>query len=347
VLPVASATVAAMRLRASTAELELAETFSISRGSRDTETVVQVELEHDGEVGRGEGAPIDYLGESADSARDFIEREGTEAVGDDPFELEAIGERLSEHPGEQAAKCALDAALHDWIGRRLGEPTWRLLGLSRSAPPTSYTISVDTVEGTADRVRRAAGFGALKIKLGGDDDVARLEAVRGETGVPIRVDCNEAWTLERARELIPLLVEHGVELLEQPLPTGDIDGYRALREIEPRPPVYADEGCSDLRSVAAVAPYSDGINIKLAKAGGIREAMRMVHAARALGLGVMLGCMVESQLGIAAAAQIASLADFADLDGHLLLAASPFEGLVLSDGSVLASPEPGLGVHPA
>jgi L-Ala-D/L-Glu epimerase / N-acetyl-D-glutamate racemase len=336
-----------MQLRASTVELELAETFAISRGSRDTETVVQVELEHEGILGRGEGAPIDYTGETPESAREFIERDGAAALGDDPFELEVIGERLSEHPGEQAAKCALDAALHDWIGRRLGEPTWRLLGLPRSAPPTSYTISVDTVEGTADRVRRAAGFHALKIKLGGDDDVARLEAVRGETDVPIRVDCNEGWTLERARELVPLLVEQGVELLEQPLPAGDLDGYRALSEIEPRPPIYVDEGCSDLRSVADVAAYADGINIKLAKAGGIREAVRMVHAARALGLGVMLGCMVESQLGIAAAAQIASLADFADLDGHLLLAGSPFEGLVLSEGRVLPSSDPGLGVHPA
>jgi L-Ala-D/L-Glu epimerase / N-acetyl-D-glutamate racemase len=336
-----------MRLRVSTAELELAETFAIARGAREITAVVQVEIEHEGLVGRGEGAPVDYWGETPESARAFLEGEGAEALGDDPFGLEAIGERLAEHPGEQAAKCALDGALHDWLGRRLRQPVWRLLGLRRDAPPTSYTIGVDSPEGTVDRVRRAGGFPALKLKLGGGGDLERLRAVRAETDVPVRVDCNEGWTLEQAREVIPVLVELGVDLLEQPLPAADAEGYRALREIEPRPPVYVDEGCRDLRSVAPVANYADGINAKLAKAGGIREAVRMIHAARALDLGIMLGCMVESQLGVAAAAQIASLADFADLDGHLLLASSPFEGLELSEGRVLPSAEPGLGVHPA
>jgi L-Ala-D/L-Glu epimerase len=315
-----------MRLRVSTAELELAETFAIARGARETTAVVQVEIEHEGLVGRGEGAPVDYWGETAESARAFLEGEGAEALGDDPFGL---------------------GALHDWLGRRLRQPIWRLLGLRRDAPATSYTISVDSLEGTVDRVRRARGFPALKLKLGGGGDLERLRAVRAETDVPVRVDCNEGWTLEQARELIPVLVELGVDLLEQPLPAADAEGYRALHEIKPRPPVYVDEGCRDLRSVAPVASYADGINAKLAKAGGIREAVRMIHAARALDLGIMLGCMVESQLGVAAAAQIASLADFADLDGHLLLATSPFEGLELSEGRVLPSAEPGLGVHPA
>ena len=343
----APATVAALRLRVSTAELQLAETFAIARGSRETAAVVRAVVEHGGVVGRGEGSPVDYWGETPESARAFLEAEGAGALGDDPFALEAIGERLAEHPGEQAAKCALDGALHDWIGRRLSRATWRLLGLRRDARPTSYTIGVDTLEGTVDRVRRAVRFRALKVKLGGASDLERLEAVREETDLPIRVDCNEGWTLERARELIPLLVELGVELVEQPLPAGDEEGYRALREIEPRPPVYLDEGCRDLRSVAPIAGYADGINVKLSKAGGIREALRMIHAARALGLGVMLGCMVESELGVAGAAQLASLADFVDLDGHLLLAASPFRGLELSEGRVLPSFEPGLGVDPA
>lgn len=334
-----------MRVHASIVELELAETFAISRGSRDTTIVVQVEVEHDGLVGRGEGAPVDYWGETAASAVRFIESDGVSALGADPFQLEAIRERLARHPAEQGAKCALDAALHDWIGHALERPTWELLGLERTSPPTSYTIGVDTIEGTADRVRRAAGFRALKLKLGANDDLARLEAARAETAVPLRVDCNEGWTLEEARELVPHLVELGVEVLEQPMPAGDLDGYRALREIQPRPAVYVDEGCRDLGSVAEVASFADGINVKLAKAGGIREAVRMIHAARALGLGVMLGCMVESQLGVAAAAQIASLADLADLDGHLLLAASPFEGLELANGMVLPSGDPGLGVR--
>jgi L-alanine-DL-glutamate epimerase-like enolase superfamily enzyme len=224
---------------------------------------------------------------------------------------------------------------------------WRLLGLSReAAPPTSYTIGIDTVEGTHDRVRRAQAFRALKIKVGGAEDLARLEAARAESTAPLRVDANEGWTLEEARELMPALVELGVELVEQPFPAGDLESFRGLRELEARPPVIVDEGCHDLRDVARAAENADGINIKLAKSGGLREAVRMAHAARALELGVMLGCMVESQLGIAPAAQIASLADWADLDGHLLLADEPFTGLELDGGRVLPSHGPGLGVEP-
>ena len=158
------------------------------------------------------------------------------------------------------------------------------------------------------------------MKVGGAEDLARLEAVRAETDAPLRVDANEGWTLSQARELVPALVELGVELIEQPFPADDLESFRALRELSPRPPVIVDEGCQDLGDVAAVATYADGINVKLAKSGGLREAVRMVHAARALGLRVMIGCMVESQLGVAPAAQIASLAEWVDLDGHLLLA---------------------------
>ena len=178
-------------------------------------------------------------------------------------------------------------------------PLWRLLGLSRAVPPTSYTIGIDSVEGTRDRARRARNFAALKVKVGGADDLERLAAVRDESPVPLRVDANEGWTLESARELLPALVELGVELIEQPFPAEDPDSFRALRELQPRPPIVVDEGCHDLRDVATVAGYADAINIKLAKAGGVREAVRMVHAARALGLGIMLGCMVESQLAVA------------------------------------------------
>ncbi len=165
--------------------------------------------------------------------------------------------------------------------------------------------------------------------------------------MPIRVDANEGWTLESARELLPALVELGVELIEQPFPADDLDSFRALRELSPRPPIVVDEGCHDLRDVAAVAGYADAINVKLAKSGGLREAVRMIHAARALGLGVMIGCMVESQLAVAPAAHIGSLADWVDLDGHLLLAEQPFEGLELREGRVLAPDRPGLGVEPA
>jgi L-Ala-D/L-Glu epimerase len=336
-----------VELRTHIVSLTLAEEFAISRASRTTQEVVQLELEHEGIVGAGESAPVYYRGESADSAAEFLAEEAPALAGDDPFALEAIGQRVEDVDGQAAGKAALDAALHDWIGKRLGLPVWRLLGLSPEAPPTSYTIGIDTVEGTHRRARAARDFHALKIKVGGADDLSRVEAVRAESNVPLRVDANEGWTLESARELVPALVELGVELVEQPFPAGDLDSFRGLREIEPRPPLVVDEGCHDLADVAAAAEYADGINVKLAKSGGLREAVRMIHAARALGLRVMLGCMIESQLAIAPAAAIASLVDWADLDGHLLLADQPYAGLELRDGRVLPGPEPGLGVAPA
>jgi L-Ala-D/L-Glu epimerase len=336
-----------VQLRTRTVSLALAEEFAIARGSRSEQGLVQLELEHEGIVGLGEAAPVYYRGESVESAAEFLAEEAPALVGDDPFALEAIGIRLEDVDGEAAAKGALDAALHDWVGKRLGVPVWRLLGLSPESPPSSYTIGIDTLEGTRDRVRRARGFPALKVKVGGPEDLARVEAVRGETEVPLRVDANEGWTLETAWELVPALVEVGVELVEQPFPAGDRDSFEALRELAPRPPVIVDEGCHDLGDVAAVGAYADGINVKLAKSGGLREAVRMIHAARALGLRVMVGCMVESQLGVAPAAAIASLADWADLDGHLLLARQPFTGLRHEDGRVLPGDAPGLGVSPA
>lgn len=262
---------------------------------------------------------------------------------EDPFALE---DGLPPD-GDAAGRSALDAALHDWIGRRLGVPVWKLLGLSRRAPVTSYTLGIDTVEGTRDRARRAAGFRALKVKVGGPSDLERLAVVREESDAPLRVDANEGWSLEAAREIVPALVELGVELIEQPFPAADLESFRALRELDSLPPVIVDEGCQNLGDVAPVAGYADGINIKLAKSGGLREALRMVHAARALGLRVMIGCMVESQLGVAPAAQIASLAEWVDLDGHLLLADEPFRGLDFEDGRVLPADAPGLGVEPA
>jgi L-alanine-DL-glutamate epimerase-like enolase superfamily enzyme len=336
-----------VEVRATTRSLALAEEFGISRGSRTTQAVVQVELEHEGVTGRGEAAPVYYLGESVQSAAEFLTSVAPPLIGEDPFALEAIEARLEDVDGEPAGKAALDAALHDWIGHRLGVPVWRLLGLSPEAPPTSYTIGIDSLEGTRDRARRASEFQALKIKVGGAEDLERVEAVREESEAPLRVDANEGWTLEAARELMPELIRLGVEFVEQPFPAEDVESFEALRELRPRLPVVVDEGCHDLSDVAPAARYADGINVKLAKSGGLREAVRMIHAARALGLRVMLGCMVESQLGVAPAAAIASLADWVDLDGHLLLADEPFTGLRFEDGRVLPGTGPGLGVTPA
>jgi L-alanine-DL-glutamate epimerase-like enolase superfamily enzyme len=336
-----------VELRATTTSLALAEEFGIARGSRTSQAVVRVELEHDGLTGFGESAAVYYRGEDTKAAAEFLTTTAPPLVGDDPFALEVIEERLEDVEGVTGGKAALDAALHDWIGKRLGVPLWRLLGLTPDAPPTSFTIGIDSVDGTRDRARRAREFRALKIKVGGAEDLERLEAVREESDAPLRVDANEGWTLDSARDLMPELIRLGVEFVEQPFPADDLDSFQALRELSPRLPVIVDEGCQTLGDVAPAAAYADGIVVKLAKSGGVREAVRMIHAARALGLRVMLGCMVESELGIAPAAAIASLVDWADLDGHLLLAEQPFSGLRLEDGRVLPGGEPGLGVAPA
>jgi L-alanine-DL-glutamate epimerase-like enolase superfamily enzyme len=336
-------------LSAQIVTLRLAETFVIARESQDTAEVVYVEVGHGEASGHGEAAPIARYGESAESALAFLEDPATlDALGDDPFALEAIGARLGERPGEQAAKAALDAALHDLAGKLLGAPVWRLLGLGRAGPPTSWTIWLGDPDDMARRAERTGSrFRRLKLKLGGRDglDVERVRAVHGVTGVPLQVDVNEFWSLEEALETLPRLVELGVQYCEQPLPAGAAEAAE-LRRRSPLP-IFVDEDCHTLGDVAGCAEIAHGITIKLAKSGGIREAVRMAHAARALGLGVMLGCMVESGLGISAGCQVASLCDHVDLDGNLLLAHDPWPGVELVDGVQLPSDESGLGVREA
>jgi L-Ala-D/L-Glu epimerase len=331
-----------VELSASPCTLRLAQTFVIAREASDTADVVQVELTHDGVVGRGEAAPIERYDESAASATAWLE-EAAGSLGDDPFALEEIEGRLP--PGENAARAALDAALHDLQGKLLGVPVWRLLGLPRSGPPTSWTVWLGDPDDMARRAETAAQrFRRLKLKLGGGDglDVERVRAVRGVTELPLMVDVNEWWSLDEALDALPQLAELGVEYCEQPLKAGD-EGGRTLRERSPLP-IYVDEDVHRLDSVAACAELAHGINIKLAKSGGIREAIRMAHAARALGLGVMLGCMVESGLGIAAGCVVAPLCDHVDLDGNLLLAEDPSPGVAFVDGVQVPADAPGLGI---
>ncbi|HET7572346.1 MAG TPA: dipeptide epimerase [Gaiellaceae bacterium] len=326
--------------------LELAETFVISRGARDTEDVLVVEVRHSGVSGFGEAAAIARYGESAASAQAYVEEHGPE-LGDDPFALEEILDRLPAR--EFAARAALDAALHDLQGKLLGQPVWRLLGLRRAGPPTTWTIWLGDPDDMARRAERARGrFARLKLKLGARDglDVERVRAVRDAAGgTPLQVDVNEAWSLDEALDALPRLAEHGVDYCEQPLAAGD-PGGPALKARSPLP-IYVDEDCHTLADVARCAERAHGVNVKLAKSGGIREAQRMVHAARALGLGCMLGCMVESGLGIAAGAQVASLFDHVDLDGNLLLAHDPWPGVAFAGGVQLPAEAPGLGVRPA
>ncbi|HSX22622.1 MAG TPA: dipeptide epimerase [Gaiellaceae bacterium] len=332
-----------MQVSARIDTLELAETFVIARGARDAEDVVQVELLHGGVRGYGEAAPIDHYGESAESALAYVE-EHAELLGDDPFALDEIFDRLPQR--EYAARGAFDAALHDLQGKLTGQPVWRLLGLRRAGPPTTWTIWLGDPDDMAQRAEKAqVRFRRLKLKLGGRDglDVERVRAVRAAVEVPLQVDVNEAWNSDEAREALPQLAELGVDYCEQPLPAHDPDG--PMVKVQSPLPIYVDEDCHTLADVQACAERAHGINVKLAKSGGIREAVRMVHAARALGLGTMLGCMIESGLGIAAGAHIASLFDHIDLDGNLLIAHDPWPGVQFADGMQLPSDQPGLGVR--
>src|SRR3954454_15129501 len=284
-----------MQVGARIVTLELAETFVISRGARDSEQVVEVEVMCSGVRGYGEAAPIERYDESPESARAYIEEHG-ELLGDDPFALEAIMARLPEC--EFAGRPALDAALHDVQGKLVGQPVHQLLGLPRGGPPTSWTIWLGDPDDMAARTEKVRGrFKRLKLKLGARDgrDVERVRAVRAAAGdVPLQVDVNEAWSLDEALDALPQLAELGVHYCEQPLPAGD-EGGATLKERSPIP-IYVDEDCHTLHDVAPCAARAHRINVKLAKSGGIREAVRMTHAARALGMGCMLGCMVESGL---------------------------------------------------
>jgi len=331
-----------MELAAWTVTLELAETFVIARESSDTADVVQVEIRHDGLVGHGEAAPIERYGETVESATAWLDGIAP-LLGDDPWALDEIHARLPG--GERAARAAVDAALHDLCAKQASVPLYRLLGLTPTGPYTSWTIWLGDPADMARRAEAVAGrFRRLKLKLGGRDglDVERVRAVRSVTDVPLQVDVNEYWSLEEARDALPQLAALGVEYCEQPLPAGDPGGPE-LRATSPFP-IYVDEDCHTLADVAACAERAHGINIKLAKSGGVREAVRMASAARALGLGVMLGCMLESGLGIAPAAHIASLCDHVDLDGNLLLRDDPWPGVRFEDGRQAPSDLPGLGV---
>jgi L-alanine-DL-glutamate epimerase-like enolase superfamily enzyme len=333
-----------MRLRQRRLDLQLRHTFRLARGASDTRSNLVVELEEEGWVGLGEAAPLAHYGQDWRSAAAAVEVMAEQPL--DPRAFDSAAARVAVD-GEPAAEAAVDMALRDLTGKRLGAPLWELMGIApRPMPPTSFTIGLDTPEVVARKVRQAGGFEVLKIKLGSAEDRAVLEAVRDETDRPVRVDANEGWTLEEAAERLDWLAAMGVELVEQPLPADRLEESRELRRLSPLP-IVADESVHRAADIPRLAQAFDGINIKLMKCGGIGEALRMIHVARAHGLRVMLGCMIESSLGITAAAHLAPLVDWADLDGNLLITNDPFVGAVVENGRLVLPERPGLGVEAA
>jgi L-Ala-D/L-Glu epimerase len=322
--------------------------FIIARGGSSEYRVVRVTVtDDDGLTGWGEAAPSKHYGETADTVVSVLPLLAAVIEGGDGWSLEALEQAMAKAIGFNAsARAAVSAALHDLVAKRLGVPLYRMWGLDPSAsPPTSFTIGIAPDEATLrERVREAAGYPVLKVKLGSTWDERIMHIVREmEPGKVLRVDANAAWTPKHALRMIPLLHELGVEFVEQPLPAREIEGLRFVRERSVLP-IIADESCLVSTDIPALAGAVDGINIKLAKCGGLREALRMVATARAHGLSVMCGCMVESSLGITAAAHLAPLLDYADLDGAALVMNDPYVGATIEGGRIEMPSGDGLGV---
>jgi L-alanine-DL-glutamate epimerase-like enolase superfamily enzyme len=335
-----------MELTAEPLNLKLATPFRIARGVQHEAHNILVRLEADGLTGLGEAAPKSYYGETRESALAAV-AQFAGRLGDDLFAIEEIMAELDRALyGNPAAKAAVDMALYDLMGQRLGVPVYSLFGLSAArAPYTSYTISIDSPAEMASRAMQAREYPILKVKLGTRHDLEIVQAIRDVTDAALRVDANAAWTAKEAIATINALAPYNVELVEQPVARGDLKGLRLVRENVPVP-IVADESCVTLEDVVRVAGCVDGINIKLMKCGGLHHALAMIHAARSHHLQVMLGCMIESSIAITAAAHLAPLVDYADLDGALLLAYDPYEGVGLRGGKIALPDRPGLGVRP-
>ncbi|PTL78912.1 dipeptide epimerase [Vitiosangium sp. GDMCC 1.1324] len=327
-------------------ELPLRHAWTIARGTSTSKRNVIVELCHGGVVGRGEAAPNVRYGESAETVTEALQKLAPVLEGD-PWHFRVLSERVEEAlPGNHAAKAALDIALYDLAGKRLGVPLYRMLGLDPARMPlTSFSIGIDDPETLARKVREAEPYPVLKVKLGAQSVRETFGAVRAATPKTVRVDANEAWKPEEALKHIEWLASQGVELVEQPLPAADVEGAKWLRQRSPLP-LVADEALMMASDVPRLAEGYHGINVKLQKCGGIREALRIIETARSCGLKVMLGCMVETSVGIAAAAHLGPLADWLDLDGNLLISADPFRGHPVVDGRIRLGDGPGLGVEP-
>lgn len=327
-------------------ELKLRHVFTVATYSRTTTPDVQVEITYDGVTGYGEASMPQYLGQTVQSVTAFLQKVDLSQFND-PFQLEDILAYVdSLSPGDTAAKAAVDIALHDLVGKLLGAPWYKIWGLNKDkTPSTTFTIGIDTADVVKQKTRECANqFNILKVKLGRENDKEMIETIRSVTDLPIAVDINQGWKdKEKAIDEIFWLKEHGIVMVEQPMPKELRDDIAWLTEKSPLP-IFADEAIQRLKDIKNVAGAYSGINIKLMKCTGMHEAWKMLNYARAIGMKVMVGCMTETSCAVSAAAQLSPAVDFADLDGNLLISNDRFKGMEVVKGKITLSDRPGIGV---
>jgi L-alanine-DL-glutamate epimerase-like enolase superfamily enzyme len=341
------ANIGGVMLEVKTKRLLLQHTWTISRNSSDYKDNVFVKIEHDGVTGYGEAAPNVRYGENSEKTTKRINGVKELIADYDLWQFAELKERIFASITDQnCARCALDIALMDWVGKKLNVPLYKFWGVDKNkAPVTSFSIGIDTPEVIKQKVREAEPYSVLKIKVGRDSDAEIMDAVRSVTDKPVRVDANEGWkTKEVALEKIKWLQSMGVEFVEQPMPSDMIKETRWLRDRVDIP-IVADEAVKTASDIPKLSEAYDGINIKLMKAGGVQEALRMIHLAKAFNMKIMLGCMIESSVAISAAAHLSPMVDWADLDGNLLISNDPFSGISVKSGKLVLNDRPGLGVQ--
>ncbi|QBD81503.1 dipeptide epimerase [Ktedonosporobacter rubrisoli] len=334
-----------MHLNARPIDLKLTVPFRISRGVQTTAQNMIVQITHNDYTGYGEASPTEYYGESLETAMACISLFAGN-LGDDPFLIEDIMAQLNKIIGlNPSAKAAVDMALYDLMGKMLGVPVYKLLGLNPAKSAyTSFTIGIDTPTEMAKKALLAKDYPILKIKVGTKHDIEIIKAIREVSSATIRVDANSAWTPKEAIKTINALAPYNIEFVEQPLPAHDYAGLKLVRDNVPLP-IISDESSVVVDDIPKIADCVDGINIKLMKCGGISHALKMIHVARAHNLSIMIGCMIESSLAITAAAHLTPLVDYADLDGQLLIDKDPYEGVTVEKGKLVLPDRPGLGVR--
>ena len=327
-------------------ELQLRHTFTVSSYSRKTTPDVQVRLEYEGFTGYGEASMPPYLGQSVETVCNFLQKVDMEQFRD-PFMLDDILSYVdSLSPGDSAAKAAIDIALHDLVGKMMGQPWWRIWGLDPSkTPDTTFTIGIDTPEVVREKTRECADkFNILKVKVGLDNDKEMIRTIREVTDLPLAVDANQGWKdREQALDEIHWLKENGIVMVEQPMAKERIEDNAWITERSPLP-IFADEAIQRLADIPSIKGAYHGINIKLMKCTGMREAWKMLNYARTEGMKVMIGCMTETSCAVSAAAQLSPAVDFADLDGNLLITNDLYKGMEVIDGKITLSNTPGIGL---